>query len=190
MARWISDELPSCGKGMGRFPPCSSDYVLTKRIWMVLFSFSLVTVSSEGGPFEDKTGSTAISTCWLWSCVDSEGLYSMIDASTDNNDMSFGFSTSDGLGKSFLYPGGSHYGEVGRLSKTLLASSRKGQWWRAWSPSHSLQGNLDLPFFPLTSFSLVDGVLSTWSSEVEDTGLCKWGDQSLKIHGMQGQSRW
>ena len=63
--------------------------------------------------------------------MDSEGLSSMIDASTDNKGVSVRFSTSDGLGKSFLYPGGSRSSEAGWLSKTLLASSRKGQWWRA-----------------------------------------------------------
>ena len=60
----------------------------------------------------------------------------------------------------------------------------------AWLPSHSLQGDLALPFCPGTSLSLVDGVLSTWLSEVDATGLCKWGDQSLSIRGMQGQSLW
>ena len=154
------------------------------------FSFSLVIVSSKGGPSEDKTGLTVVSNCWLWSSVDSEGLSSMIGASTDKKGVLVRFSTSDGLGKSFLYPGGSRCGEAGQLSKTLLASSKKGQWWRAWLPSHSLQGNLDLPFYPLSSFSLVDGVLSTWSSKVEDTKLCKRGDHSLKIHGMEGQYRW
>jgi len=150
--------------------------VFMKRIWTVPFSFSLVTVSFEGGSFEDKIGSTAFLACWLWSDVDSKGLSSMIGASADNKGVSVIFLTSDEHGKSFLYPGGSRRSEARRLSKTLLASSRKGQWWRAWSPLHNLQGNLDLPFCPLTSFSLVDGVLSTWSLEVDDTGLCKWGD--------------
>ena len=49
----------------------------------------------------------------------------MIDASIDDKVVSNRFSTSDGLDKSFLYPGGSRCGEAGWLSKTLLASSRK-----------------------------------------------------------------
>ena len=63
--------------------------------------------------------------------MDSEGLSSMIGVLTDNRGVSVGFSTSDGLGKSFLYLGGSHCGEAGQLSKSLLALSRKGQCWRA-----------------------------------------------------------
>ena len=117
-------------------------------------------------------------------------LSSMIDASTDHKGVSAKFSTSDGVSKSFLYPRGSRNGETERSSKTLLASSKKGQRWIAWSPSHSLQGNLHFPFCPGASLSLVDGVFSTWSLEVDDTGLCKRGDQSLRIRGMQGQSRW
>jgi len=122
--------------------------------------------------------------------MDSEGSSSMIDAFADHNGVSARFSTSDGLGKSSLYLGGSRNGETRQSSKTLLASSRKGQWWIVWSRSHSLQGNLLFLFYPDTLLSLVDGVLSTWSSGVFDTGLCKRGDQSLKIQGMEGQSQW
>ena len=60
----------------------------------------------------------------------------------------------------------------------------------AWSPSHSLQGNLVFPLCPVASLSLVDGEQSTWLSEVDTTELCKRGDQSLSIRGMQGQSLW
>jgi len=63
--------------------------------------------------------------------VDSEGLSSTIGSLTNNKGVSVKFSTSDGLGKSFLYPRGSHYGEAGQLSKALLALSKKGQWWSA-----------------------------------------------------------
>lgn len=63
--------------------------------------------------------------------MDSKGLSSMIGTLTDKKGALVVFSTGNGLGKSFLYLGGSHYGDAGRLSKTLLASSRKGQWWRA-----------------------------------------------------------
>ena len=157
---------------MGRLPPCSSKPLFTKRIWTVSFSFSSMIVSFKDGPFEGKTRSTSASTFWLSSGMDSAGLSSMTDVSTDLNGVSARFSTSDGLSKSFLYPGGSRSSEAGRSSKTLLASSRKGQLWTAWS------------------LSLVDGVLSTWSSEVDDVGLCKQVDQSLKVRGMQGQSRW
>ena len=179
MAGYDFDEFPSYGKGMGRFPPCSLESVFTKRIWTVSFSFSSVTVSSEGKSSEVKMGLIIVSTYWLWCNVDSEGLSSMIGASTDSKGGSVKFSTRNGFGKSFAYPGGSRCGDTWRLSKTLLASSRKGQWWRAWSPLHSLQGNLDFPFCLVTSFSLVYSVLSTWSSEVDNIGLCKRGDQSL-----------
>ena len=114
----------------------------------------------------------------------------MISASADHLSGPAGFSTSDGLGKSFLYPGGSRNGETGRSSKTLFASSKKGQRWMAWLPSHSLQGDLALPFCLENSLSLVDSVHSTWLSEVDATELCKRGDQSLSIRGMQGQSLW
>ena len=60
----------------------------------------------------------------------------------------------------------------------------------AWLPSHSLHGNLAFPLYPVASLSLVDGVQSTWLSEVDATKLCKRGDQSLSIRGMQGQSLW
>ena len=93
--------------------------------------------------------------------MDSEGSFSMIDASVDHNDGPTGFSTSGGLGKSFLYPGGSRSGEAGRSSKTILGSSRKGQWWMALLPSHNLQGNLGFLFCPGASLSLVDGVHPT-----------------------------
>jgi len=93
--------------------------------------FSSMTVSSEDGTSEGKTGSTAASTFFLSSGVDSDGSSSMIDASADHLGRSAEFSTSDGLGKSFLYPGGSRNGETGQSSKTLLASSKKGQWWMA-----------------------------------------------------------
>jgi len=63
--------------------------------------------------------------------MDSEGSSSMIDVSTDHNGMSAEFSTSDGLGKSLLYPGRSHTDEIRQLSKTILALSRKGQQWKA-----------------------------------------------------------
>ena len=175
---------------MGRLPPCSLESVFTKRIWMMSFSFSLITVSFEGRSSEVNMGLTAVSTCWLWSDVDSEVLSSMIGVSTNTKGGSIGFSASNGFGKSFLYLGGSHCGDAGRLSKTLLASSRKGKRWMTWLPSHSLQGNLHFLFYPETSLSLVDDVLSTWTSEVDDTGLCKRGDQSLNIRGMQGKSRW
>lgn len=161
-----------------------------KRIWTVSFSFSSVMVSFEDEHSEGKIGSTVASTFWILSSMDLEGSFSMVDVLTDHNGVPAGFSTSGGLGKSFLYPGGSRSSEAGRSSKTLLASSRKGQRWMAWSPSHNLQGNLWFLFCPNTSLSLVDGVFSTWSSEVDDTGLCKRGNQSLKIWGMQGQSRW
>ena len=54
----------------------------------------------------------------------------MIDVSAEHNGVPARFSTSGGLGKSFLYPGGSRSGEAGLSSKTLLASSRKdnGGW--------------------------------------------------------------
>ena len=175
---------------MGRLSLCSLESVFTKRIWTVLFLFSSVIVSSKDGSSEGNTRSTTVSTFRLSSGMDREGSSSMIDVSADHNGVSTGFSTSDQFGKSFLYPGGSRNGEIGRSSKTLLASSRKGQWWTVWLPSHSLQGNLRFPFCPETSLSLVDGVFSTWSSKVDDTKLCKRGDQSLKIWGMQGQSRW
>ena len=152
--------------------------------------FSLVIVSSKYGSSEGKTGSTVVSTFWLSSGMDSTGSSSTIDILADHNGVSARFSTSDGLGKSFLYPRGSCNDETRRSSKTLLASSRKGQWWTAWPPSHSLQGNLQFLFCPETSLSLVDSVFSTWSLEADDTRLCKWGDQSLKIQGMQGQSQW
>ena len=60
----------------------------------------------------------------------------------------------------------------------------------AWSPSHSLQGNIAFPLCHVASLSLVDGEQSTWLSEVDATELCKRGDQSLSIRGIQGQSLW
>ena len=175
---------------MGGLPPSSLESVLMKRIWTMSFSFSSVTSSFEDEHSEGKTGSTTVSTLWLSSGMDSEGSFSMIDTLADHSDRPAGFSTGGGLGKSFLYPGGSRSGETGQSSKTLLASSRKGQRWMVWLPSHNLQGNLGFLFYPCASLSLVDGEHSTWSLEVDATGLCKWGDQSLKIRGMQGQSRW
>ena len=47
MAGYDSEELPSCGKGTGKLPPCSSESVFMKRIWTVSSLFSSVTVSSE-----------------------------------------------------------------------------------------------------------------------------------------------
>ena len=188
MAGYDSDEVPSCDKGMGKLPPCSSESVLMKRIWTVSSLFSSVMVSFEDRASEGKTGSTAASTFWLSSGMDSDGSSSMIGASADHLSGPTGFSTGEGLGRSFWYPGGSCARKIGRSSKTLLASSKKGQRWMAWSPSHSLQGNLVFPLCPVASLSLVDGVLSTWLSEVDATELCKRGDQSLSIRGMQGQS--
>ena len=133
-------------------------------------------VSFEGGPFEVKIGLTVVSTCWIWSGVDLEGLSSMIGASTDNKGVSLVFSTSDGLGKSFLYQRWSPCGEARWLSKTLLALSKKGQWWRAWSPSHNLQGNIDLPFYPLTLFSLM--VCSQHDRQRLKTPDCASGETS------------
>ena len=122
--------------------------------------------------------------------MDLEDSLSAIGVSTAGWVMSVRFSTSEGLGESFLYLDGSCCGESGRLCKILLASSKKGQWGRWWSPSHNPHGILTFPFCPWTSFSLVDGVFSTWSPEIYDTGQCEWGDHSLKIRGRQGESRW
>ena len=63
--------------------------------------------------------------------MDSDGSSSMIGASADHLRGPAGFSTSGGLGKSFLYPSGSRIGEIGRSSRTLFALSRKGQRWMA-----------------------------------------------------------
>ena len=84
-----------------------------------------MTVSFEDEHPEGKNGSTFVST------FDSEVSFSMIDVSADHNGMPARFSTGGGLSKSFLYPGGSRSDEAGRSSKTLLASSRKGQRWTA-----------------------------------------------------------
>ena len=61
-----------------------------------------------------------------------------------------------------------------------------------WFPSHNLQGNLTLPFFPWTLLPLVDGVSPEWSLEVDDTGWCEREDHCSKIWGILGQfqRRW
>ena len=57
-------------------------------------------------------------------------------------------------------------------------------------PSHSSQGNL-IPLRHLEPLlSLVDGKHSTWLSEVDASELCKRGDQSLSIRGIQGHPQW
>jgi len=63
--------------------------------------------------------------------MDSDSSLSMIDTLDDHFRGPAEFSTSVGLGESFLYPGGSCIGETGRSSKTLFASSKKGQRWTA-----------------------------------------------------------
>ena len=94
-----------------------------KRIWMVssLFSSvrvsfedeSSVTVSFEDETSEGRTGSTVVSTFRLSSGLDSVGSFSMTDASADHLSGPAVFSTNEGLGMSFLYPGGSLNGETG-----------------------------------------------------------------------------
>ena len=120
---------------------------------------SSVTVSFEDETSEGRTGSTAVSTFRLSSGLDSVGSFSMIDTSADHLGGSAGFSTIEGLGASFWYPGGSRNGETGRSYKTLFASSKNGHRWMACSPSHNIQGDLGLPLRP--SLSLVDGLQST-----------------------------
>ena len=68
---------------------------------MVSSLFSSVMVSFEDRSSEGKTGSTVVSTFRLSSGMDSDGSSSMTGASADHLGGSAGFSTSEGLGRSF-----------------------------------------------------------------------------------------
>ena len=74
---------------------------------------SSVTMVFEDETYEGRTGSTAVSTFGLSSGPDSVGSHSATDTSAGLVSGATVFSTNEGLGASFWYPGGSSNGATG-----------------------------------------------------------------------------